>query len=203
MLWNLINFFNRMKKNQIRRKKKSGIFKYTKLKSSEIKNLIEDLSFFYGDNLDFLKKYSFYKSGADKVQIFNGNLEDLDENRINSLGIYFGTFHNGDRFRLSIEGSKFVKPTQNYVKLNETSFKSYITAENLFKEEVEEISKTGDCPFLIVVYGDENLGSVSIKETSQTSRVSEGSGIVLNKNSSNEILTYMPKSRKLDYNRVF
>ncbi len=171
-----------MKKNSSEIKKK-GIYKYKKLKILEIKNLIEKLSNFYEDDLNFLLNYSFYLSNSNKLYIFNGSLDEIDLTKINTLGIYFGTFHNKDRFRLSIEGSKFVKPKKNFVKLNEKSFKSYITAENLFKEEVEKISKENNCPFQIVIYENENLGSVSIKE--------------------NEILTYVPKSRKLDFNRVF
>jgi len=163
--------------------KKKGIFRYTKLRLSEIRDLLDDLSFFYDSDLSFLKKYHFFKNSSEKVYIFNGEYEFIDQSRINSIGIYFGTFHNGNKFRLSIEGSKFVKPKQNYVKLNQKAFNSYITAENLFIDEVEEISKTGSSPFLIVVFEDENLGSVSIKE--------------------NIILNYMPKSRKINYNKVF
>jgi len=170
-----------MTKN-ISKKNEDNFFRFTKLKTSEVKDLIKKLSYFYDDNLDQLLNYNFYKNKIDKVYIFNGNLDEIDVSSVNFLGLYFGTFHE-ERFRLSIEGSKFVKPKKNFIKLNEKSFQSYITAENLFEEEIEEISIEDNCPFLIVIYENENLGSVSIKEKN--------------------ILTYMPKSRKLDFNKVF
>lgn len=153
------------------------------IKRSEVKSLIEKLSDFYGYDLEFLKSYNFYLRNNGKVYITRIDINSSNIDRINSFGLYFGTFHDEERFRLSFEGSRFIKPTKNYVKLNDVSFKSYITAENLFRDEVEEINWEDHCPFLIVIYNEENLGCVSPKDKM--------------------FLNYLAKSRKLDHNRVF
>ena len=74
-------------------------------------------------------------------------------------------------------------PTKNYIKLDEKAMKSYVTAENLFVEEVEQVEFTSSAPFKIVVYNKDNLGCMSHRDK--------------------EFLTYMSKSRKLDYGKVF
>ena len=155
---------------------------FSLLKKQEVMSLIEKLEFYYDCNLNFLKKYTFYLSKANKVYIANFDVSKLDLKRINSIGLYFGTFHD-ERFRLSIEGTKFVDAKQNFIELNEKSFKSFICAENLFKNEVDNVFWNNNCPFLIVKFKGENLGCVSIKN--------------------NQILNYTPKSRKLDFNKVF
>ncbi|MCA9459099.1 MAG: hypothetical protein KC550_00965 [Nanoarchaeota archaeon] len=154
-----------------------------KLKKSQVKELIDRLSFFYSCDLEFLKAYNYYLNKGGKLYLSKVDIQNLEVDRINSVGLYFGTIHDNERFRLSIEGSKFINPKRNFIKLNENSFKSYITGENLFKEEVETISWEDQCPFLIVIYDDENLGSANVKDKT--------------------ILCYVPKSRKLDYNKVF
>ncbi|MCA9495740.1 MAG: hypothetical protein KC589_02260 [Nanoarchaeota archaeon] len=154
-----------------------------KLKKSQVKELIDRLSFLYSCDLEYLKSYNYYLNKGGKLYLSKINLDSLNLDRVNSIGLYFGTIHDNDRFRLSIEGSKFISPKRNYIKLNEVSFKSYITGENLFKEEVEEINWEEQCPFLIVIYNEENLGAANVKDKN--------------------ILCYVPKSRKLDFNKVF
>jgi len=157
---------------------------FTRLNLGKARELVDSLSKDYGCDLDFLKKYKFYITSKDKVLISKVDIEDLDLERVNSIGMYFGTYHDDKRFRLSLEGSKFVNPSKNFVKISDEKVLSgYLAAENLFVDEIEMINCDGSCPFLIVQYKEDNLGCVSHREK--------------------ELLTYMPKSRKLDYNKVF
>lgn len=153
------------------------------LKKSQVNTLIDNLSNNYGYNLDFLKSYYFYVGGRGKIYISKIDTTNLKLDRINSSGIYFGTFHDEERFRLSVEGTQFVKPIKNYVKINYETLKSYLAAENLFKDEVLELNKEENSTFLIVIYENQNIGCVSLKE--------------------NMLLNYISKSRKLDFNKVF
>lgn len=155
-----------------------------KLNSKQKKELIEKLSFLYNSNIDFLKDYHFYlASKKNKIYISKIDIQNLNLTKISSIGLYFGAFHDDERFRLSIEGTKLIDPKRNYVILKKEALSSYLAAEDLFKEDLEYINWEDNCPFLIVKYENEKLGSVNIKE--------------------NSILNYIPKSRKLDYNKVF
>jgi len=154
-----------------------------KLKIKQKNDLINSLSNLYFCDLDFLKDYNFYKTNSEKVYISKINIDNLNITRFSSIGVYFGTFHDNFRFRLSIEGSKLINPSKNYIILKKTVLSSYLAAENLFKEDLEFINWENKCPFLIVKCDNKNLGSVSIKD--------------------NVILNYIPKSRKLDYNKLF
>lgn len=161
-----------------------GIFSYTLMKQSQIRELITKLSIYYGEeDLEFLKKYNFYLNNKGKVQISKINLNELNIEKINLVGLYFGTYHDENRFRLSIEGSKFLKPKKNYIKLNAKSLNTYLSGENLFKDEVDEINIQDNCPFLIVQYENENIGCMNLKD--------------------NVLLTYLSKTRKLDFNKLF
>lgn len=153
------------------------------LSSKEKKLLLERLEYWYQTDLSELKHYFFYVNSKGKVHISTVDMSSVDSPRINSCGMYFGTIHDDERFRLSIEGSRLVKPQRNVVVLNEASLKSYISGENLFKDEVESINWEDHCPFLIVQFNSENLGSVSVK--------------------GDFLINYVSKGRKLDYNKLF
>jgi NOL1/NOP2/fmu family ribosome biogenesis protein len=152
----------------------------------EKKELIEKLSYFYNTNTTNLEQNTFYiNEKTSKIYITNTPIEEtkLNIKRINSLGLYFGTYHDNNRFRLSIEGSRLISPKKNYIILNKKSLKSFIAGENLFKEEVNQINWEDKCPFLIVKYKNDNLGCANIKET-----------IIIN---------YTPKSRRLNFDKLF
>jgi NOL1/NOP2/fmu family ribosome biogenesis protein len=154
------------------------------LNSKKKENFILKLESYYNCNLDNLRKFYFYlNEKTNKINIANFNINELDLNRINNFGIYFGTYHNNERFRLSLEGSKFINPKNNFIKLNEKGFKNYIAGENITLDEVEKFNWQDNCPFLIVLYNDDKLGSMNKKD--------------------DMFLTYLPKSRKLDYGKVF
>ena len=99
---------------------------FEQLKRSTIKELISNLEHWYDCDCSELLKYNFYITNKDKVYISTVDVKSLDLYKINAVGIYFGTYHDDNRFRLSLEGSKLLKPKINKVVLNEKSFKSYI-----------------------------------------------------------------------------
>ncbi len=160
------------------------ISSFAKLKKNQVKELLEKLSFFYDTNLQELEKFYFYKTNKGKVHISLHDVEKLNLPRTNSIGLCFGTYHDDERFRLSIEGTQLIKPKKNYVELKDLdSLKSYLAAENVFKSDLKYYNHENNCPFLIVKYKENNLGSVSPK--------------------GDVILNYVSKSRKLNYNKVF
>lgn len=154
------------------------------MKKSEVRELIDKLAFFYDCDLNFLKSYKFYfNESRGKVYISNANIENLNLRKISGKGLYFGTLHDNDRFRLSIEGSHFISPKKNFVKIDNEKLKSYLSGENLFKEEIIELNWQDKCPFLIVIYDGESLGCVNVK--------------------GDELISYVPKSRRLSFNKLF
>ncbi len=161
-----------------------ALISFTKLEKQEKKKLIYSLEDGYGCQLEELFQYEYYVTSKNKVYISSVDPSDLPLNSINSLGLYFGTFHSKDKFRLSIEGSKWIIPKKNYIILkDEKALASYLAAENVFEEDISEKNIQTGTPYIIVLYNNHQLGCVSQKE--------------------NYYLTYLPKSRKLDYNKVF
>ncbi len=170
-------------------------FSIQKLKKNQIKNLLESLSKYYGCQTEHLNSKHFYITPKGKVYICEKNIAILENQqnthpneislpRINSVGMYFGTYHDDQRFRLSIEGSSLLEPTKNYIELKDkNALKSYISAENISKEEISFCDHSNHCPFLLVKYQKKIIGSVSPKE-----------GMYIN---------YIPKSRKLEYSKLF
>ena len=157
---------------------------HQKFKNSQKKELILKLEIYYGCKLEELQKYNFYINQRNKkVYILSCNLDNLNLQRISGYGLYFGTFHDDDRFRLSIEGSHFVKPQKNFIEINDEKLSSYISGETLFKDEVKKYDHLDRCPFLIVRHKDESIGCVSPKQ--------------------NELLNYIPKSRRLHFNKLY
>lgn len=154
-----------------------------KIPSKEKKAIFEEISTNYDSNIDYFKDKNLYKNQKGKVYLTHINIEELNIERINGFGIYFGTIHDSGRFRLSIEGTQLINVKQNYVVLKEEKFSNYLAAENLFPEDLEVINREENCPFLIVKFNNDNLGCVTIKE--------------------DNVQNYIAKSRKLDYNKVF
>ena len=161
----------------------NNTFSYELIRKSRVNFLIDSLSKSYDCDLEELRSYNFYTNPKGKIFISKFRVDELELERVNAVGLYFGTLHDNDRFRLSIEGSKFIKPKKNFIKLNSESLKFYISAENLRKDQFEEVNVDGTSPFIIVQFEEENMGCVSFK--------------------GNEALTYVPKSRKLDLERLF
>lgn len=160
-------------------------FSFSKLKKNQVKELINNLEHIYGISLKNLYDSHFYVTPKGKTYISNINLNENEFKKINSIGLYFGTFHDNERFRLSLEGTHIVGlPKYNYILIKDKkTFESYLSGENLFLDEIEKIETFENPNFYIVVYKDKTLGSVSVKNK--------------------EILSYIPKSRSIDFNKIF
>jgi NOL1/NOP2/fmu family ribosome biogenesis protein len=166
-----------------------------KIRKNQVKELLEKLETYHVCSVEHLKEKHFYMTNKGKVYISGHSINLSEENknskvegpyfdRLNSIGMYFGTYHDDNRFRLSIEGTQLLKPTKNYILLKDkNALKAYLAAENIVKEEVEEYDHSNYCPFLITIFEGNNLGSVSPKE-----------GLFLN---------YVPKARKVEHSRLF
>lgn len=161
------------------------MFNATLLKKSQVKELITKLESYYKTDLSKLYKYNFYiNENNGKVYLTNADLEQLEIKKVNGKGIYFGTFHDNDRFRLSIEGSKYIEPKINFVELKQENLNKYLAAKDLNKDEVKKVDWQEKCPFLIVIFEEENLGCVSVKDNTL-------------------LLNYIPKSRKIEEGKLF
>jgi NOL1/NOP2/fmu family ribosome biogenesis protein len=164
---------------------------FLKIRDSLKNKLIISLEKNYGCALEDLKSYNFYKLGNGKIYVSTIDItipiiKNLEIRKIVSTGIYFGTILNNKlRFRLSIEGSRLIKPKINFIELDKENLSKYLSAENLFENEIKNISvnKENFSEFLIVKFENVNIGVVSFKE-----------GIFLN---------YIPKSRKINFNKLF
>jgi len=156
------------------------------LTKKEKNEMLNSISSYYDFNIEILEKYYFsINPNTRKVYISNFNLEnsELKLPKINSHGMYFASIHDNKRVRLSIEGSKLIKPNKNYIKLDKENLKSYVSGEDLFTKEIKDINYDKKSPFLIVIYENENIGCVNLK---------------------NDIfMNYVPKSRRLEFNRIF
>lgn len=162
---------------------KASFSSLKKYPAKDAKKLILELSSLYGVDLSNLLTYSFYINSRGKINISTQDFLNMDFARINSVGIYFGTISDHGTFRPSIEGSQIIKPKQNIVKLDDKGFQSYITGESLFLDEVEFVNKTEEGTFFIVKYKGNFIGSVSLREK--------------------ELLNYISKGRRIDFNKVF
>lgn len=163
---------------------KTTISSLTQLSASESRRLIEQLEYWYGTDLSWLHDYYLYRNSKGKVHLASINTLAFPLSvNVNSLGLYFGTYHDDKRFRLSIEGSRLIQAKTNYVRVKESALNNYLTGENLFSEEIEEEVTDANAPFLVVFARDEAIGCVSKRD--------------------NEYLNYVSKGRKLDYNKLF
>ena len=119
------------------------------------------------------KTNEFIKDQKDKIYLINKEFANinLDQLRINNLGLYFGTISKGN-LRLSIEGSQLVGPkaTKNILELNDKQVKEWLKGEDVNIES----ELTG---FLIIKNNKDYLGCGKIIE--------------------NKLLNFIPKGRRI------
>lgn len=145
--------------------------------------LIETISNIYEVNLDHLLDYYFYINNKGKVYISKIDVDSLKIKRVNGVGLYFGTINDNGIFRPSIEGSDIIKPNSNYAILKEERINSYLAGESLFLEDVELFKGDVNCVYYILVWNDYYLGAISLGDK--------------------EIFNYVPKSRRVVFNKMF
>jgi len=141
------------------------------LNSKETKRILKLLQqqFGFEEKLDFV----FLVNNKDRVYVVNRDIEkvELEKLRINALGLYFGTFINGE-LRLSIEGSQLIgsKAKKNILDIDDKEFEMWLKGEDF---EVSNKLKG----FVIVKHKNDFVGCGKIKD-----------GTLLN---------YVPKARRL------
>lgn len=140
------------------------------LTKKEVKQLLNKIKQQYNiSNLDL--DYIFFKS-KDRIYLISKEFSkaDLENLRINSLGLYFANIR--DKLRLTIEGSQIIGPLAkaNVLEITETQLKEYFKGNNLktnknFKD------------FVILKYNDKFLGVGKYKD--------------------NQIINFFPKERRV------
>lgn len=149
--------------------------------SSKVKKLINELEKVYDCNLKHLLENFFYINKDKKLFMINNKIEEKYLKNTFGIGIYFGKFC-GENFKLSFEGTYFVKPKKNYIILDDKNFEKYISQEKFSLDNSLKINKN-NFPFLIVKKDDKNMGCCSIKE--------------------NFILTYLKKNKRIKSEKFF
>ncbi len=141
------------------------------LNSKEKKNLSKLIKKQF--DCDFKFNYEVFINTKNKIFILNKDVSkiNLDELRINSLGLYFGELSRGE-LRLSIEGSQLIGPLakNNILELD------YDQAIKWMKGEDFDID-TNLLGFVIIKNKDDFLGC----------------GRIVN----NKLLNYVPKERRV------
>ncbi len=133
-------------------------------------------------NTDLELDYAFFLSQKENLYIVNKEIAnyDLSGLRINSVGIYFGEFHNGE-LRLSIEGSQIIgkHAKKNVVELKDEDIKKWLNGQEIMILD-----------FGFWIADLENIsGFVIIKNKNDF----YGCGKVVG----NRILNYVPKNRRV------
>ena len=104
---------------------------------------------------DFKFNYEVFMNTKNKLFILNKDVSliNLDELRVNSLGMYFGIVYNEKEIRLSIEGSEIIGPLakKNVLELNDKDSKKWMSGED-FEVESELNS------FVIIKNNNDYLG---------------------------------------------
>lgn len=129
----------------------------TVMNSREVKELMKLLNNEFGVSEKF--SFAFLRNNKDKVYVINKDIDDIDYSklRIDSAGLYFGTFQL-DGFRLSIEGSQLVAKfaTKNVLELTREQKHEWLKGNNV--ELPKEESR-----LVIVKWKDDVLGCGKVK----------------------------------------
>lgn len=101
-----------------------NLFKMQKLdilNSKQRKELAQILNKQFGCKFEF--DYEVFVNRHNKIFLLNKDIKkiNMDDLRINSLGLYFGHIYDNNEFRLSIEGSQIIGKIakKNVLKLND------------------------------------------------------------------------------------
>lgn len=144
------------------------------LNSREVKGIHKLLKEQFGflEELDFF----FLMNTKNKVYIINKDIRNinLDNLRIDSLGLYFGEMYNAE-FRLSVEGSQIIgkKATKNILELNNVQISSWVRG---FDIEHAGLPVLND--FLIIKHKNDFFGCGKYRN--------------------GKVLNYFPKTRRLN-----
>ncbi len=141
------------------------------LNTREIKPILKSLKTQFG--FESKLKFCFLRNNKDKIFFVNKDISRIDLNnlRINTLGLYFGTVAK-EGFRLSIEGSQMIGPDSDKNILDLNKEQSDMWRQGM---DFEVDSKLNG--FVLVKYGEDFLGCGKLKDK--------------------KLLNYNPKGRRL------
>ena len=169
-----------------------GIDKWKVLNSKEVRALAGMVKQQWGCDLSGLSEScGFLEGKTGNIFLISRDIEklDLQQLRINSLGLYFGQLRNpsrakhdwaqstqvdlGDELRLSIEGSQLIgnAATKNVVEIDDGEFKDWIRGNDLEK------SPDGCSGYVLVRHNTDFVGCGKCKE--------------------GKILNFVPKTRRI------
>ena len=144
----------------------------TILNTREKKNLSKLLRKQFNCNFEF--NYEVFMNTKNRIFLLNKDVAkiNLDELRVNSLGLYFGELYKNNELRLSIEGSKIIGELakKNVLQLDDKHAKKWMSGEDF---EVDTDLKG----FVIIKNEDDFLGCGKIVE--------------------GKLLNYVPKERRV------
>lgn len=149
-----------------------GLKKWKVLNSKEVKAVAAIVKQQWGSDLS--RDYGFLEGKDGDIFLISRDIEklDLQQLRINSLGLYFGQLRNGE-LRLSIEGSQIVGKTaaKNVVDLDDNEFKLWLRGEDI------ERASDGCSGYVIIKHNNDFIGCGKCKD--------------------GKILNFVPKARRV------
>ncbi|MBI2581468.1 hypothetical protein HYV85_06740 [Candidatus Woesearchaeota archaeon] len=156
-----------------------GLNNWKILNSKEVRKILRMVKQQWGSDLSELSSSCGFLEGNDgDIFLISRDVEklDLQQLRINSLGLYFGQLRNNE-LRLSIEGSQLVgkAATKNIVELNDEEFRQWLRGEDVEKA-------LDDCSgYLLIKHKSDFVGCGKYKE----------------KEGECKILNFVPKARRV------
>ena len=152
-----------------------GLDKWKVLNSKDVRAVAELVEHQWGCSLAELGEGSGFLEGSDgDIFIISRDVErlDLENVRIDSLGLYFGQLRNNE-LRLSIEGSQLMGSiaTKNVVEIDDGQLRAWLGGNDL------EISPGGSSGYVIIKHNRDFLGCGKCK--------------------GGKILNFVPKARRV------
>jgi NOL1/NOP2/fmu family ribosome biogenesis protein len=153
-----------------------GLNKWEIMNSKRIKTILKISKEQWGTDLSELSTKNGFLEGSDgDIFLISRDIEklDLDNLRLNSLGLYIGQLRH-DNLRLSIEGSQIIgkSATKNIVEINDEEFSKWLKGE-ILQKKVDENTKG----YVLMKYGKDFVGCGRAKN--------------------GEILNFIPKARRI------
>ena len=165
-----------------------GLSHWKVLNSKEVRNILAMIRQQWGSDLSGLSTNCGFLEGKDgDIFLISRDVEklDLQQLRINSLGLYFGQLRNNE-LRLSIEGSQIIgtAATRNIVELADSEFRQWLRGDDLEKQLDNCSDKDTAAPlstlgnkYVIIKHNNDFIGCGKLKE--------------------GKILNFVPKARRV------
>lgn len=133
------------------------------LKKEVLSDFFFEIFSIYGAKTVSLNDYYFYEVKINNnIYISKNKLDEVNEKLFYQAGFLFAKFFSFDDFYLTLEATKLIDVSKNFVILKQNALNKYLSGKNLVKEDLDEIDIDGSSDFIIVKFKGENLGSVKI-----------------------------------------